>query len=395
VTAPEPKHFASEDFSIVLGGPIYQLYLKTRLARPGFELLKRRLVGIPLLSWLPLLVLAIAGGVAVRNVDVPFLSDIGVHARFLGSIPLMIIAEVVVHRRIGAIVRQFEDRGLIAPKDEQRFEEIAASAKRLRNSVTAEVVQLVLAYALHFMWAQAVSTRGTTWVGSVVGGDYQYTAAGWWYSFVALPIFRLMMFRWYFRIFIWYRFLWQVRGLDLRLDALHPDRAAGLGFLSGSPPAFTPLLLAHSVLMSGSILNRIVNFGAKLPEFKLEIAVVLGFSLALVLTPLVFFMSRLAAAKRKGNADYGALASTYVAGFREKWLAGGQPGAESLIGTADIQSLSDLSGAYDAVRETRVIPLTRQAVLQILVVAALPILPLAFTMVPYEEVLMRVAGLLI
>src|SRR5262245_8051715 len=32
------------DFSIVLGGPLYQLYIRTRLARPPLELLIRRVL---------------------------------------------------------------------------------------------------------------------------------------------------------------------------------------------------------------------------------------------------------------------------------------------------------------------------------------------------------------
>ena len=45
------------DFSLVLGGPLYQLFLRTRLAGPSFDLLKRRMIVITLVAWLPLLLL--------------------------------------------------------------------------------------------------------------------------------------------------------------------------------------------------------------------------------------------------------------------------------------------------------------------------------------------------
>jgi hypothetical protein len=46
------------DFSLVLGGPVFQLFRKSHLAGDGLELLYRRLVIITLFAWLPLLLLA-------------------------------------------------------------------------------------------------------------------------------------------------------------------------------------------------------------------------------------------------------------------------------------------------------------------------------------------------
>jgi hypothetical protein len=60
-TVAEPSD-AVPDFSLVVGGPLYQLYLRTRLARPPLELLVRRMVAFPLLAWLPLLLLSLLEG---------------------------------------------------------------------------------------------------------------------------------------------------------------------------------------------------------------------------------------------------------------------------------------------------------------------------------------------
>jgi len=64
--------------------------------------------------------------------------------------------------------------------------------------------------------------------------------AGWWYGYVSLPIFQFLLVRWYFRLFIWTRFLWQVSRIDLQLIPTHPDRVGGVGFLSGAIYAFAP-----------------------------------------------------------------------------------------------------------------------------------------------------------
>ena len=113
---------------------------------------------------------------------------------------------------------------------------------------------------------------GTWYVAVGPAGDEHLTLAGWWYAFVSLNLFRFVLFRWYFRLIIWYVFLWRVSRLPLRLNPLHPDRAGGLGFIGNSVFAFTPVLLAHTVVLSGVIGGRIWHEGMKLPAFQMEIA---------------------------------------------------------------------------------------------------------------------------
>ena len=123
--------------------------------------------------------------------------------------------------------------------------------------------------------------------------------SGMWYGYVSLPIFQFLLMRWYFRIFIWTRFLWQVSRLDLSLVPTHPDRVGGLGFLSNTVYAFTPLAVAHGALLAGFIANRIFYLGAALPQFKIEIAVLVVFVLCMVLRPA----PTVCAAACRGEAD--------------------------------------------------------------------------------------------
>lgn len=41
------------DFSLVLGGPLYQLLLRAHLGGEGLEMMHRRIIGSVLLTWLP------------------------------------------------------------------------------------------------------------------------------------------------------------------------------------------------------------------------------------------------------------------------------------------------------------------------------------------------------
>ena len=381
------------DFSVVLGGPLFQFVRKAHLAGSAGELVLRRMITIAMVAWLPLLILSVLSGRAWGTaVKVPFLADVEVHVRFLLALPLLIAAELIVHQRMLPVVRQFVERGLIAPAARARFEAAVASAHRLRNSVAAEVLLLVFVYLIGvlYIWPRYAALNVATWYSvPAPSGGRDFSPAGWWFVCVAAPTFQFILFRWYFRILVWTRFLWQVSRCELSLVATHPDRAGGLGFLSGTVMAFAPVLTAHGTLLAGVIANRIFYQGAKLPDFKAELIVIPATLLVVVLGPLLLFTPHLAALRRIGLREYGTLAQRYVREFDDKWLRGGAPAGEPLVGSADIQSLADLNNSYDVIREIRPLPFGRDAVLQLAVVTLLPAAPLALTMLSLEEIMQR------
>lgn len=380
------------EFSLVQGGPLFRFERRLRLSGDALELTRRRIVAITTLAWLPLLALAALNGRAWgAPADLPFLLDLSIHARLLLALPLMVLAESIVHRRLHLVARQFLERGLISAAARPRFEAAMASALRLRNSALAEVLLLALVYAVFagVIWPQfrLVSEEVSSWYGDMAGGEWHLTAAGRWRLYVSLPLFQFILLRWYYRVFIWIRLLWQVSRCELGLVPTHPDHVGGLGFLAVTPMAFAPLLAAHGVVLAGLIGNRIFFHAAKLTDYKDEIGAVALLALLLVLGPLLFFMVKLAAAKRTGLREYGNLAQRYVREFDAKWLRGGAGRDETLVGSADIQSLADLGNSFELVRNMRFAPITRSAVLQLLVITLLPVAPLLLTMLPLREIL--------
>ena len=380
-----------QDFSLVLGGPLYQLYLRTRMARPGLELMLRRVVIISMICWLPLLLLTTFSH---QTEGVTFLRDPEVQVRFLFALPLLIVAEVLVHIRLRPLVPEFLGRGIIAPQDQPRFEQIVSSAMRLRNSVVIEVLLLVLVVTLgHRIWRQRVAFAGTSWYGVRTAAGLQLTAAGTWYAFVSLSIFRFILYRWYFRLFIWYRFLWQVRSLPLHLNLYHPDNVGGLGFLAVSLPAFAPIFVAQTAVLAAFIYSRILYANQTLPAFKMEIVVAVALCVVVTVLPLTFFSVRLESAARIAKLEFGNLASHYVDDFRGKWVLSGSGSREPLLGTPDIQSLADLANSYNVVRDLRVLPITKQNLIRLVVAIAFPLAPLVLTMFPLDEILKRLLKL--
>src|SRR4051812_4505224 len=158
-TADEPHLKKPPDFSVVLGGPLFQLWRRTHLTGDELQLLGRRVVVLALLAWVPLLLLSIGEGHAWDGgVKLPFLHDVELHARLLLALPLLIVAELFVHRRLRPMVRQFVDRRLISDAERPKFDAALASALRLRNSLNGELLLIIFVYVVGvgFLWRTQV-----------------------------------------------------------------------------------------------------------------------------------------------------------------------------------------------------------------------------------------------
>jgi hypothetical protein len=399
VTAVSPvaSAAAAQDFSLVLGGPLYQLFRRSHLAGDALELARRRLVTIAAVAWLPLLVLSAMEGRAWTSTDaVPFLRDVEANVRFLVALPLLVAAELIVHQRMRPVVGEFIARHLVPDAERGRFDRAVASAYAMRNSVLAEILLIAVVYGAGIMvlWRNYVALPTATWYAAPGSSGTALTMTGRWYVYVSVPIFQFLLLRWYYRMFVWARFLWQVSRIPLRLVPTHPDRVGGLGFLSNIVYAFAPLAVAHGALLAGVIGNRIFYTGASLPDFKVEIVFLLGFLAVVLFAPFLAFGPQLALAKRTGLREYGGFAERYVREFDTKWLRGGAPPDEPLVGSGDIQSLADLGNSFEVVKEMRFAPITRDALIRLALATLAPIAPLGLTMMSAEDLLKKLFGML-
>jgi hypothetical protein len=375
------------DFSLVSGGSLYQMLRRVHLAGPAPELLRRQVILSVLVCWVPLAVLSLAQAHFLGGAKLSFFRDLETHVRFLVSLPVLILAETIVHRRIRPLVEKFVERQVIPTEELPKFNRAIHSAMLVRNSVVLESALVVLVYTVGmWVWRHESAVDVESWFASSRDGQMRLTMAGRWFAFVSVPVFQFILLRWYMRILNWSWFLLRVSHIKLQLLAAHPDRAGGLGFLSRSSLAFAPLFFAQSALLSGQIASRIFYKGQSLLAFKMTI---LGFVVLLILipiAPLFLFTLQLLRAKREGLAKYGTLASTYVRDFDQKWLRS-QDNDEQLLGTGDIQSLADLGNSFAVVREMRALPLATDDFIQLVVVTVAPLIPLLLTIMPLDELL--------
>jgi hypothetical protein len=178
-------HQDTHDFSLVLGGPVFQLMQKSHLSGSHLELLHRRLLVITLVTWLPLLLLAGLGSLFGSVGWLSFLRDFEVHIRFLIALPALIAAELIVHSRIRPLVHCFVKRRIVSPDDLPGFDSAIESAIRLRNSISVEIALVILVYTFGlWLWNSRVAIESATWY-AMPGGCWHLTPAGFWYVFVS------------------------------------------------------------------------------------------------------------------------------------------------------------------------------------------------------------------
>jgi len=231
-----------------------------------------------------------------------------------------------------------------------------------------------------------------TWYAADLGEGVQFTPAGYWYAFASIPIFQFLLLRWYYRLGLWWRFLWKMSSLKLRLIVTHPDGSGGLGFLSLSAYAFGPILLAHTILLAGMIGNRIWHEGVSLLSFKMEILGIVVLLMLVVLLPMTVFTPQLLRAKRIGLIEFNEMAGKYVRRFDEKWIRGQAPEGEELVGSGDIQSLADLANSHAVARAMWPVPFQKETILRLALVLILPFLPLTLTILPLEKMIDKLVG---
>jgi hypothetical protein len=76
------------------------------------------------------------------------------------------------------------------------------------------------------------------------------------------------------------------------------------------------------------------------------------------------------------------------------WLRGSAPADEPLLGSGDIQSLADLGNSFEVVRTMRIAPFAKETILQLAAAVVVPIVPLLLTLMPLEELLKKLFGIL-
>ena len=114
-TTPQPD---IESLFLLGGGRFSQRLERFQLAE-GARLRAGRMAALlAAVTWLPLVILAAVEGVAwTDRLEVPLLKDFLPYGQFLLAVPVLVLGEVAVARRLGWAVGELRRSDILAPED--------------------------------------------------------------------------------------------------------------------------------------------------------------------------------------------------------------------------------------------------------------------------------------
>lgn len=376
------------EFPLGTAGPFYRLQVALRLAAEDRPNLGRRVIAGLAVAWLPLALLWWGQDIATADGAGPAASLFthrATHARFFVTLPLLIMAENAVRPYLEHAFEHAITAGVVPPSRYAQFVDLLLRGLRARESKLAEAVMLGLALlASHAAVTVAMTEHHVSWIhaGSAL------TWAGTWYAWVSLPLLQFMIFRWLYRLSIWWRVMFGLSRLDLSIQPGHPDLRGGLAFLGDSIQAFAILAFAFSAAAAGAVADYVVSEGASVTELKGFIAGAVLCILLLFLAPLGFFFRPMYRAKDESLLRYEGLAERWWQAFDKKWAgADAAPRTPGQIAEADFSALSDLGAMVKTVREMKTLPVTKEGLMPLVIAIVLPFVPVLATVFPLEELL--------
>ncbi len=381
---------AAADFSLVVDDPLYRAQQTLGLIprRGGFALGRRIAIAIGL-TWLPLVVYALVrrrflvGGEAPE----PLLEHFGIHARFLLALPLLLVAESTMQATLHRILPQFLSSGLVDDALTPAFRAVLADAARLRSSRTALAIMVALvAVGTTVAWLHSGELHELAW---------EPTTDRWafgtlWFSFVARPLFLLVLLAWAWRLVVLFRMFARIAKLDLRLAPTHPDRAAGLGFLEGLTAGLAPIGFAIAVPIAGRWAHDAVYHGVDVHTLTAPAIAFVVVQVGIALVPLLAFAPRLRALRRASLAGYGALLAEYGRRVERRWLRREVVADEDgLLSAPELGPVADTVALYQAVASMRAAPIGRGSLVPVALAAVVPLIPVFATQIPLRQILTK------
>jgi hypothetical protein len=386
----KPAAVANSDTPEIDGGPVFGLCKRLGMS-PNQPRGALRLALLALLvTWVPMVVLAAIQGLALAgSTSRPLLLDPGVWARIVIALPGLIVLAPAIAARTGLATTEL-DR--LVPGDHRKeFDDAVRGLRRMVASWVPDIVLLALAATTSWVALHAGPLMVTDdWRTLPLTGAPSLART--WSAAVALPIFQFLVMRWGWRIALWWGFLIRVGRLDLELLPTHPDGFAGLGFLGETQASFFPLASPLALIFATYVVMAGARSGEDPRSFEAPGAVFVVLCAVALMGPALSFVGTLIRARRRAIFEYGRLGQSYVSQFDQKWVRGDGQG-DTLLGTADIQSLADISNSMKVVRELSIVPFERRHLILFAACIVLPVIPPLLLVMPLREILLRVASI--
>jgi hypothetical protein len=324
------------------------------------------------LAWVPIVVLGIAHELATGR-TVPLLHNVAVHVRLLVGTPVLLFLDRMFPVECRKVIDHLDRCGFVPAPCRARFDRLVARTGRFTGWWMPEVLLACAALAVGI-----AALAGYTSIGAVQAHPGMSAAEGW-YGLVGLPLYEFLLFRSLWRWGIWVTFLVGLSRIDLDLDPTHPDRRAGLSVLNKPSLTYCAVLLfIMSAVLAAEWYGHLQydTLSSFIPLLALTAAVASTIAIA----PLLLFAPRLYRARRDTLLALGG----HAAAAGRRWWRARQRGESAL--DRDAQSLAAISDIYrDTVKTISLVPFGKRELLLVLASATVPVLPVVFLSIPYEE----------
>jgi hypothetical protein len=349
-------------FSLFSHDWMTRVYRKLRVSgHVRFALVKRCALVI-MLTWVPLAMLAVYGGLVdtsptVRN----FFADFAAYAQFLVAMPLFVIFEPIMDFHTRAAAEQFISCGVIRPDERSRLRDVHALIARLRTSCWPDLVCIVIAYGLSLVILVPEFRPGAlaTWHVQDYAHWRTFTAAGAWEFLIALPILNYTWLRFAWKIMLWIYYLFRTTRMRLDLHPTHPDLTGGIGFISEAQGQFALFILAYGI----SNIAATIGYEIVVLHYSFRTMTVwgpmVGFTIGaplLFTLPLFMFTRQLYFAKQHALALYRQRVTARSRRFEKFWRQGEKSGQFASDEIRELTEFNSLSTMFTHIEQMRVVP---------------------------------------
>jgi hypothetical protein len=328
---------------------------------------------LPLVTWVPMALLALAGaaGQSSGRVDATnFFADFAAYAQFWLGLPLFVLAEAVISVSTRSASLEFAASGVIRPQDMPRLEALHHRLTALQRSGIADLICLLLGAALSFATVFPElhgAHRLATWHTRQPYG-HELSGAGWWAFGFALPLLNYWWLRHIWKVVLWWEYLRAMSRFRLDLVATHPDLTGGIGFVSTVQGHFAWLLLAYGVTnVAATVGYELALEGADLsapPVWGPLVGFTVGAPL-LFLLPLFMFTRQLYRTKRAARRRYRRRAMEQARLFEADILPRSARDSTTVSGALDLTLMNQISRLFEASQQMRVVPFDWRSVTQL------------------------------
>ena len=333
------------------------------------------------LTWLPPAILfwhfGFEPGLEPRN---NFFRDVaGLGQCFLGY-PLFLFAEWYIDASTSSALKTFVDRPVIDPRDRPFFKGIITQLHRFRRMIKLDLACLAVAYLCSWLWISGELANGVeTWHAHRGSDGLEHlTAAGAWAAFIGVPIYNYWWLRFLGKCAIWTWMLWKLSKLRLHLVPTHPDRTAGLYFISKTQTTFGAAIFAFGVSAIAATIGHKLIIERASPLVFAVWGPLVGYIVLAPLSftlPLLAFTPQLRALKKRSVEQFNRQLANLSRQFEKEWLEAKND--KSKLVTAEISAMADINTAYFTVQKLRVVPFDFESMSKLLAATVSPFVPLA------------------